>query len=143
MDNGWLKMNKSGENKDSEESPLTSSSDTNTYLNLGQISHQVPPQISLTIPTESNQTLKMVEEGPKSCLKSKKRMTNQKQQAAEDRRRNTIFIPVDRLQDKEKAAMAMGYQRSKNRRLKTNQEKVYMFLEHPAGWAGFFYHISV
>ena len=131
------------ENNDSEESPLTSSSDTNTYLNLANRSYQVPPQISLTIPTESSQTLKLVEEGPKSCLKYKKNMTNQQQQVAEDRRRNTIFIPVDRLQDKEKAAMAMGYQRSKNRRLKTNQEKVYMFLEHPAGWAGFFYHISV
>ena len=127
-------MNTAGENNDSEESPLTSSSDTtNTYLHLANRSYQVPPQISLT--------LKLVEEGPKSCLKSKKNMTNQQQQVAEDRRRNTIFIPVDRLQDKDKAAM--GYQRSKNRRLKTNQEKVYMFLEHPAGWAGFFYHISV
>ena len=127
-------MNTAGENNDSEESPLTSSSDTtNTYLHLANRSYQVPPQISLT--------LKLVEEGPKSCLKSKKNMTNQQQQVAEDRRRNTIFIPVDRLQDKDKAAM--GYQRSKNRRLKTNQEKVYMFLEHPAGWAGFFYHITV
>ena len=135
-------MNTAGENNDSEESPLTSSSDTtNTYLHLANRSYLVPPQISLTIPTESSHTLKLVEEGPKSCLKSKKNMTNQQQQVAEDRRRNTIFIPVDRLQDKEKAAM--GYQRSKNRRLKTNQEKVYMFLEHPAGWAGFFYHISV
>ena len=134
-------MNTAGENNDSEESPLTSSSDTNTYLHSANRSFQVPPQISLTIPTESCHTLKLVEEGPKSCLKSKKNMTNQQQQVAEDRRRNTIFIPVDRLQDKEKAAM--GYQRSKNRRLKTNQEKVYMFLEHPAGWAGFFYHISV
>ena len=132
----------SGENNDSEESPLTSTSDTNTYLPSAYRSYQVPPQINLTIPTESSQTLKLVEEGPKSCLKSKmSMMTNQQQQAANDRRRNTIFIPVDRLQDKEKAAM--GYQRSKNRRLKTNQEKIYMFLEHPSGWAGFFYHISV
>ena len=98
--------------------------------------------------TESEETtrrkviphIRVVEEQPKSCLKQRSKMLSPPELREKLDTSSTVFIPVDKISDKEKT---MGFPKTKSRRLKTNQERVYMFLEHPAGWTGFIYHISV
>ena len=81
---------------------------------------------------------------PRSCLKQKKHLESisEQQKTEEDitKSDNPISIPIEPQPIKDRA---MSYQKINSRRPKTAQESVYMFLEHPAGWAGFIYHMSV
>ena len=125
MNNGWPIRDT---DNNSEESPQTTHSD-----NISLYS----PKNSLKPQSESTKHC------PKSCLKQKRTVDpiqNIHQPTEVSRTSNQIFIPIGQGQDKKKT---MGYQRNKSRRLKTNQERVYMFLEHPGGWVGFAYHMSV
>jgi hypothetical protein len=132
MNNGAPMMNTNVKDNNSKESQLTAKTSLRT-----------PSEIRLTIPTGNSPPTEAVKQCPKSCLKQKSNsvaLPNQQQRKTESRASNQIFIPVDQVTDREKS---MGYTRNKTRRLKTKQERVYMFLEHPSGWAGFAYHMSV
>ena len=132
MNNGWPMMNTNARDNISQESQLTAKTSLRT-----------PSDICLTVPTVNSLPTEVVKQWPKSCLKQKSNsvsLPNQQQRKTESRASNQIFIPVDQVTEREKS---MGYSRNKARRLKTKQERVYMFLEHPSGWAGFAYHMSL
>ena len=125
-------MNTNAKDNNSQESQLTAKTSLRT-----------PSEIRLTITTGNSPPTEVVKQCPKSCLKQKSypvSLQNQQQRKTESGASNKICIPVDQVTDREKS---MGYSRNKTRRLKTKQERVYMFLEHPSGWAGFAYHMSV
>ena len=132
MNNGAPIMNTSARDNRSQESQLTAKTSLRT-----------PSDIRLTIPTVNRSRTEVVKQCPKSCLKQKSNsvsLQNQQQIKLESPASNQIFIPVNQVTDRGKN---MGYTRNKTRRLKTKQERVYMFLEHPSSWAGFAYHMSV
>ena len=132
MNNGAPMMNTYARDNNSQSSQLTVKTSLRT-----------PSEIRLTIPTGNSPPTEVVKQCPKSCLKQKSNsvaLPNQQQRKTESRAINQIFIPVDQVTERDKS---MGYSRNKARRLKTKQERVYMFLEHPSGWAGFAYHMSV
>ena len=52
-----------------------------------------------------------------------------------------LYLPMDR--DFEAKYMDRYLNKHSKQGKKTKQEKVYMFLEHPNGWCGFLYHMSV
>ena len=130
MNNGWPMMKTNARNNNIQESQQTAKTSLST-----------PSEIRLTIPTVNSLPTEVVKQCPKSCLKQKSNpvsLPNQQQQKTESRASNQIS--AEQVTDREKS---MGYSRNKTRRLKTKQERVYMFLEHPSGWAGFAYHMSV
>ena len=53
---------------------------------------------------------------------------------------NPIFLPIDKSYE---AKYLMHKYRLGKKRGKTPQEQTYLFLEHPSGWFGFLYHMSV
>ena len=53
---------------------------------------------------------------------------------------NPIFLPIDKSYE---AKYLMNKYRLGKKRGKTPQEQTYLFLEHPSGWFGFLYHMSV
>ena len=52
-----------------------------------------------------------------------------------------IFLPIDR--NYESKYLMQKYRLGRGRRGRTFKEKTYLFLEHPCGWIGFLYHMSV
>ena len=125
----------------SEESQL-GNKDTKHHILVNSSLGVALPQISLTIPSQSSPSCRTDVSGkyPKSCLKYKNKMVTQEQGREKHVDSGTIMIPVDKIYQKKNSNLLP---KSKSRRLKTNQERIYMFLEHPAGWTGFVYHISV
>ena len=125
MNNGWPMMKTNARNNNIQESQQTAKTSLST-----------PSEIRLTIPTVNSLPTEVVKQCPKSCLKQKSNsvaLPNQQQRKTESRASNQIF----------KRDKSMGYSRNKARRLKTKRVRVYLFLEHPSGWAGFAYHMSV
>ena len=65
---------------------------------------------------------------------------HQNAQSAQQSLFSPIFLPIDKnLETK----YLMHKYRLGRRRGKTPQEQTYLFLEHPCGWFGFLYHMSV
>ena len=54
---------------------------------------------------------------------------------------NPIFLPIDR--NYETKYLMHKYRLGRGKRGRTFQENTYLFLEHPCGWIGFMYHMSV
>jgi hypothetical protein len=51
-----------------------------------------------------------------------------------------VYLPIDKSYE---SKYVMHKYRLGRRRGKTFQEQTYLFLEHPSGWFGFIYHMSV
>ena len=107
-----------------------------------------PPQIKIetrNLEHESQAFLKPPEntliKSPRSCLKRRSSF----RQAVQEKIQETISSPSDEISitmDPEKDS-SLTYHKNKPRRVKTTQELIYMFLEHPSGWGGFSYHLAV
>ena len=52
-----------------------------------------------------------------------------------------IFLPIDR--NYESKYLMQKYRLGQGKRGRSFREKTYLFLEHPCGWFGFMYHMSV
>ena len=52
-----------------------------------------------------------------------------------------LFLPMDR--DYEAKYLDQYLNKHTRSSKKSNQEKIYLFLEHPSGWFGFLYHMLV
>ena len=114
-----------------ELSPLTTNIDNHSSL-----------AVKLHLPRNLSSP-ELLNRSPKSCLKPTRNdclVSSHQLPNPVSRSNYPIFIPVDQVPEQ---VSTMGYQRNKSRKLKTKQERVYIFLEHPGGWMGFAYHMSV